>query len=112
MDLDKALSHARTAVRLAPTEANYWDTLAQICDTLGFTDEAQRAREKTGRAFRRTMRCLYYVAIFFILHAARFRGKVRFVDATAAAGISFQHVDGRTGEKFLIETLGSGGTLF
>ena len=46
VDLDKALSHARTAVRLAPTEANYWDTLAQICDTLGFTDEAQRAREK------------------------------------------------------------------
>ena len=27
INLDKALSHARTAVRLAPTEANYWDTL-------------------------------------------------------------------------------------
>ena len=27
IDLDQALSHARTAVRLAPTEANYWDTL-------------------------------------------------------------------------------------
>lgn len=57
------------------------------------------------------MRCLYSVVIFFILHAAAF-AEVRFVDATAAAGISFQHVDGRTGEKYLIETLGSGALFF
>ena len=57
------------------------------------------------------MRCLYYVVIFFILHAAAF-AEVQFVDATAAAGISFQHVDGRTGEKYLIETLGSGALFF
>ena len=57
------------------------------------------------------MRCLYYVVLFFILHAAAF-AEVRFVDATAAAGISFQHVDGRTGEKYLIETLGSGALFF
>ena len=42
-----------------------------------------------------------------MLHAAA-SAEVQFVDATAAAGISFQHVDGRTGEKYLIETLGSG----
>ena len=29
-----------------------------------------------------------------------------------AAGITFQHVDGRTGEKYLIETLGSGALFF
>ena len=46
IDLDQALSHARTAVRLAPTEANYWDTLAQICVILGLKSEAQHAREK------------------------------------------------------------------
>ena len=46
MDLDKALSHARTAVRLAPTEANYWDTLSEVCDALGLENEARRAREK------------------------------------------------------------------
>ena len=45
-DLDKALFHARTAVRLAPTEANYWDTLSQICTVLGLADEARHAREK------------------------------------------------------------------
>ena len=38
--------------------------------------------------------------------------EVQFTDATAAAGISFQHVDGRTGEKYLIETLGSGALFF
>ena len=31
---------------------------------------------------------------------------------TAAAGITFRHVDGRTGEKYLIETLGSGALFF
>ena len=57
------------------------------------------------------MRCLYNVVLFFILHAAAF-AEVQFVDATAAAGITFQHVDGRTGEKYLIETLGSGALFF
>ena len=38
--------------------------------------------------------------------------EVQFVDATADAGITFQHVDGRTGEKYLIETLGSGALFF
>ena len=46
IDLDKALSHARTAVHLASTEANYWDTLVQVCTALGLESEAQHAREK------------------------------------------------------------------
>ena len=45
-DLDKALTHARTAVRLASTEANYWDTLSEVCTALGLENEAQHAREK------------------------------------------------------------------
>ena len=57
------------------------------------------------------MRCFYYVVIFFTLSVPAF-AEVQFVDATAAAGISFQHVDGRTGEKFLVETLGSGALFF
>ena len=47
IDVDQALSHARTAVRLAPTEANYWDTLAQVCTVLGLEDEAQHARARS-----------------------------------------------------------------
>ena len=45
-DLNAAHFHARTAVRLAPTEANYWDTLSDICAVLGLQGEAQHAREK------------------------------------------------------------------
>ena len=50
---------------------------------------------------------LCYILLFFLLSLST-SAEVQFVDATAAAGITFQHVDGRTGEKFLIETLGSG----
>ena len=35
-----------------------------------------------------------------------------FHDTTAEANITFRHVDGRTGEKYLIETLGSGALFF
>ena len=45
-DLDQALSHARIAVRLIPTEANYWDTLSQVCTAIGLENEARHAREK------------------------------------------------------------------
>ncbi len=44
--LDKALRHAQTAVRLAPSERNYWDTLAQVYTQLGLESEAQHARKK------------------------------------------------------------------
>ena len=47
IDLDQALSHARTAVRLVPTESNYWDTLAQVCTALGLESEAQHARDRS-----------------------------------------------------------------
>ena len=46
-DLDQALSHARTAVRLAPTESNYWDTLSQVCTALGLESEAQHAHARS-----------------------------------------------------------------
>jgi len=51
------------------------------------------------------MRCLCWTILFAILITSA-PAEVKFVDVTAAAGISFQHIDGRTGEKFLIETLG------
>ena len=46
VDLDKALSHARIAVHLVPTDGNYWDTLSQVCDALGLENEARHARKK------------------------------------------------------------------
>ena len=50
--------------------------------------------------------------VLFCILSISTPAEVRFVDATADAGITFQHVDGRTGEKYLIETLGSGALFF
>ena len=57
------------------------------------------------------MRYLCYI-LFALSLMPDVSAEVRFVDATTAAGIDFQHVDGRTGEKYLIETLGSGALFF
>ncbi len=57
------------------------------------------------------MRYLPYILLSLILGAYT-SAEVRFVDTTTAAGITFRHVDGRTGEKYLIETLGSGVLFF
>ena len=37
---------------------------------------------------------------------------VQFIDATAGSGLDFRHVDGRSGQKYLLETLGSGAAFF
>lgn len=49
IDLDQALSHARTAVRLVPTASNYWDTLSQVCAALGLESEARHARARSTK---------------------------------------------------------------
>lgn len=57
------------------------------------------------------MRCIYYLLclVFFSTSACP---EVQFIDVTGAAGIDFEHFDGRSGEKYLIETLGSGALFF
>lgn len=45
-NLDKALTHARTATKLEPDNANYWDTLATIYAKLGLNDKEKQARKK------------------------------------------------------------------
>ena len=44
--------------------------------------------------------------------AAPGTGESPFEDVTAAAGIRFRHVNGATGQKFILETLGSGVCVF
>lgn len=53
--------------------------------------------------------CCVILSLIFTSHIS---AEVQFLDVTTAAGIDFQHVDGRTGEKYLIETLGSGALFF
>ncbi|MDE0425932.1 MAG: CRTAC1 family protein [Candidatus Poribacteria bacterium] len=57
------------------------------------------------------MRYLCYI-LFSFNFIPYISAEVQFLDVTTAAGINFQHVDGRTGEKYLIETLGSGALFF
>ena len=58
------------------------------------------------------MRCICLILLCLSLVSSSAYTDVQFVDATATAGIAFRHVDGRTGQKFLIETLGSGALFF
>ena len=59
------------------------------------------------------MRCVYYLLFcsIFVWPPASYT-EVKFVDVTADARIDFRHIDGRSGEKYLIETLGSGALFF
>ncbi len=39
-------------------------------------------------------------------------GKVSFTDITTAAGLQFRHIDGRSGQRYFLETVGSGAAFF
>lgn len=54
------------------------------------------------------MKCICSILIIFIVSIAQSLAQVKFTDVTDTAGIEFHHYDGRTGDKYLIETLGSG----
>ena len=54
------------------------------------------------------MRCLYHILFCSFILCAYSYPHVKFTDVTDHAGINFHHFDGRTGDKYLIETLGSG----
>lgn len=58
------------------------------------------------------MRYVCFLLLYLVFVSIPAYTEVQFVDVTAEAGIDFQHVDGRTGEKYLIETLGSGALFF
>jgi len=51
-------------------------------------------------------------AVLFVARAAPAPADVHFTDVTAAAGIHFTHNAGRTGKKWLPETMGSGVAFF
>ncbi len=53
--------------------------------------------------------CYLLCLVFFSTSACP---EVQFIDVTMSAGIDFEHFDGRSGEKYLIETLGSGALFF
>ncbi|MDE0555970.1 MAG: VCBS repeat-containing protein, partial [Candidatus Poribacteria bacterium] len=60
----------------------------------------------------------YTICLFLIIRlieasfAASTEGKISFIEATEGAGIQFQHVDGRSGQRYFLETVGSGVAFF
>lgn len=62
-------------------------------------------------------RCNFHYSLFLALsfllsNATVAQHQIQFVDATSEAGIDFKHTDGRSGQKYLLETLGSGSVFF
>ncbi len=55
---------------------------------------------------------IYCLVLFPVSTIAVTDATVQFVDVTQSAGIHFAHVDGRSGQKFFMETLGSGAAFF
>ena len=47
-----------------------------------------------------------------LIPSVRANTSIQFVDATQEAGIHWKHVDGRSGQKYFMETLGSGAAFF
>src|SRR5438067_13595145 len=61
------------------------------------------------RAFRRAIGTACLVGTLALLNgAAERKPSIRFVDVTAASGITFVHDNAQSAEKYLIETMGSG----
>ena len=60
----------------------------------------------------------YVTCLFLIIclidasPSAGAEGKTSLIDVTEAAGLGFQHVDGRSGQRYFLETVGSGVAFF
>ncbi len=70
---------------------------------------------KINRCLPPSFLCLWTVQ-FFMFHALLLLAisdtQIQFIDVTREAGIHWTHVDGRSGEKYCMEMLGSGAAFF
>ena len=57
--------------------------------------------------------CLIFIAYLMTpFYWAGAEGNISFTDVTEAAGLQFHHVDGRSGQRYFLETVGSGVAFF
>ena len=57
--------------------------------------------------------CLFLIICLIEVYSpAGAEDKILFFDITEAAGLEFQHVDGRSGRRYFLETVGSGAAFF
>ena len=58
-------------------------------------------------------RCLFLIiCLANTSYCVNAEGKISFSDITAAAGLQFHHSDGRSGQRYFLETVGSGAAFF
>ena len=61
----------------------------------------------------RYVTCLFLITCLIDASpSAGVEGKTSFIDVTETAGLGFQHVDGRSGQRYFLETVGSGAAFF
>ena len=57
--------------------------------------------------------CLFLIiCLIEVCPSAGAEDKISFIDITEAAGLEFQHVDGSSGRRYFLETVGSGAAFF
>ena len=56
--------------------------------------------------------CLFLITSFTTFCSAGAAGKISLTAVTEAAGLEFHHVDGRSGQRYFLETVGSGTAFF
>ena len=57
--------------------------------------------------------CLFFITCLITpCYSGRAGSKTLFTDVTASVGLQFHHVDGRSGERYFLETVGSGAAFF
>ena len=57
--------------------------------------------------------CSFLIICLFTTYCwADAEGKISFTDVTETAGLRFHHVDGRSGQRYFLETVGSGAAFF
>ena len=61
---------------------------------------------------RYTIRLFFITCLIITPYCVNAEDKISFTDITEAAGLQFHHTDGRSGQRYFLETVGSGAAFF
>jgi len=85
---------------------------------LGYTDELKETLSERNNLYSHVFTFWNFLPIsfssflVFLLSILPVSAQLRFTDVTSQSGIRFQHEDGRSGERYFVETLGAGAAWF
>jgi hypothetical protein len=93
---------ASETMRIACLDVWYLVSFRRFADST-----SSDSHDVRGRTLRR-----FACFLVFFLTGFSVKAQLHFTDVTLKAGIYFQHEDGRSGEKYFLETLGAGAAWF